>query len=109
MVKVKRVYVPFAQHDGRRFLVDRICPRGIKKEDLKIEEWLKDLAPSSELRKWCARDPSRWFSFRTRYREELKKKNDIVETLANLAMRELITLLYATEDIDHNNATILRK
>ena len=109
MVKTKRVYDPASPADGKRILIDRLWPRGIKKEDAKIDEWLKEIAPSNELRKWFSHDPAKWLEFKKRYINELKKKNELVEKLRTEAAKRTITLLFAARDIEHDNAVVLRE
>ena len=109
MLKLKRVYDPPSKDDGKRLLVDRLWPRGIKKEDAKIDEWLKDIAPSDELRRWFSHDPAKWQEFRRRYKEELKEKRELIERLREEAKRGTITLLYAARDEEHNNAVVLKE
>ena len=95
--------------DGTRFLVDRLWPRGIKKEELKMEAWLKDVAPSPELRKWFAHDPARWQEFQKRYRAELKANPDSWQPLLDAARRGDVTLLYSARDTEHNSAVLLQE
>ena len=95
--------------DGTRFLVDRLWPRGIKKEELKMETWLKDVAPSPELRKWFAHDPARWQEFQKRYRAELKANPDSWQPLLDAARRGDVTLLYSARDTEHNSAVLLQE
>ncbi len=109
MVKTKRVYDPASPADGKRILIDRLWPRGIKKEDAKIDEWLKEIAPSNELRKWFSHDPAKWLEFKKRYINELKKKNELVEKLRTEAGKGTITLLFASRDVEHDNAVVLRE
>lgn len=109
MVKIKRVYDPASPGDGKRILVDRLWPRGIKKEDASVDEWLKDIAPSAELRKWFGHDPAKWHDFRRRYRDELSQKEEIVEGLRQEAQTRTVTLLYAARDEEHNNAVVIRE
>lgn len=109
MVKIKRIYDPAAPADGKRILVDRMWPRGIKKEEAVLDEWLKELAPSTELRKWFGHDPAKWRDFRSRYKSELKGSADIIDRLRQESQRETITLLYAAKDVEHNNAVVLRE
>lgn len=109
MIKLKRVYDPYADSDGKRILVDRLWPRGIKKEDARMDLWLKDIAPSNELRKWFGHDPGRWQEFRRRYREELKEKSDLVRELRKAASKGTVTLLYSAKDTEHNNAVVLKE
>ena len=108
MLKIKRIYDPRSRDDGKRILVDRLWPRGIKKDEAKIDEWLKDIAPSDALRKWFAHDPDRWPAFREKYRKELKDKKDIVDRLRKDAKKGKITLLFSAKDRDHNNAAALK-
>jgi uncharacterized protein YeaO (DUF488 family) len=109
MVKAKRVYDPASPDDGKRILVDRLWPRGIKKERAKIEEWLKDIAPSDELRKWFSHDPAKWPDFEKRYAAELKKKSDLVERLRAEAKKGTITLLFASKEAKYNNTAVLKE
>ena len=108
-VKVKRVYERPAKDDGSRILVDRLWPRGLSKEKADVDLWLKDIAPSTELRKWFGHDPEKWKSFRGRYETELKGKDELVEMLKAKAGKGTITLLYAARDEKHNEALVLKK
>lgn len=107
-IKLKRVYAPPARADGRRILVDRLWPRGIRKADAALDEWAKDVAPSGELRQWFAHDPARWDEFRRRYTDELQACGDAVERLRGLARDGTITLLFAARDEAHCHAIVLR-
>ena len=107
-VKLKRAYVPAEPTDGTRILVDRLWPRGVKKEDAAIEQWLKDLAPSTGLRNWFGHDPARWEEFRERYAAELSQNTDQLEQLRALARKGPVTLVYSAHDEAHNNAVALR-
>ena len=107
MVRVKRIYGPAASGDGFRVLVDRIWPRGIKKSDAAIDLWLKEVAPSTELRRWFGHDPAKWSGFRKRYAHELGANSELVRQLAAGARRGRVTLLYAARDEEHNNAVVL--
>lgn len=107
-VKMKRAYEPAKNSDGTRVLVDRLWPRGVKKTDAAIDEWLKEIAPSSPLRKWFAHDPERWREFRARYKAEVKKKSDQLEHLRMLARKGPVTLVYSAHDEERNNAIVLR-
>ena len=110
-IQLKRAYDKAARGDGLRILVDRLWPRGIKKEDLHLDAWPKTLAPSTELRKWFAHDPDRWPEFRKRYRAELKQIGAtklIRELMASLKRANTITLLYGAKDQEHNEAIVLR-
>jgi uncharacterized protein YeaO (DUF488 family) len=109
MVKIKRAYDPAERDDGRRILVDRLWPRGIKKENANIDEWLKDISPSNELRRWFSHDTAKWPEFKKRYMNELTKKIDLVERLRAEARKGVITLLFAAKDADHNNAAVLKE
>lgn len=108
MVKIKRVYDSPSRDDGKRILVDRLWPRGINKENAKIDEWLKNIAPSDELRKWFSHDPSKWQEFINRYIKELKGQRELIERLKAEARIGTVTLLFAARDIEHNNAIVLR-
>ena len=109
MIKVKRVYDPASPSDGRRVLVDRLWPRGMKKEDAAIDEWLKDIAPSNELRKWYAHDPAKWSEFRKRYKAELKDKTEIIDRLRQEARKSTVTLLFSSRETELNNAVALKE
>ena len=109
MVKLKRIYDQPEKADGKRVLVDRLWPRGVKKEDAGFDLWLKDIAPSNELRKWFSHDPSKWQEFRKRYRHELKDKAGMIEDLKKTAQHGAVTLLYAAKDADRNNAVVLKE
>jgi uncharacterized protein YeaO (DUF488 family) len=113
MIRVKRVYDEPERGDGKRFLVERLWPRGVKKEALPMEGWLKEVAPSTELRKWFGHDPERWSDFRSRYRRELRshlraEEPNGVATLLKAARRGNVTLLYSARDTEHNGALVLR-
>lgn len=109
MIKIKRAYQPAEDEDGFRILVDRLWPRGISKEKAKLDLWLKDVAPSSELRKWFAHDPERWDEFQTRYEEELKDKKEILKEIKDEEKENpTVTLIYGAKDEEHNNAVVLR-
>jgi uncharacterized protein YeaO (DUF488 family) len=107
MLKIKRVYEPAEASDGRRVLVDRLWPRGISKERARIDEWLKETAPSTELRMWFSHDPSKWAEFQHRYAAELKGKEAILDALRAEAKRGNVTLLYGAKDEHHNQAVAL--
>lgn len=104
---VKRVYEPAADSDGQRVLVDRLWPRGVKKEDAQLDLWLKDIAPSDDLRHWFGHDPERWTEFQKRYRAELKDKGEALAELRGLMAKGKVTLLFAAHDEQHNNAVAL--
>ncbi len=109
MVRIKRVYDRYEPEDGRRILIDRLWPRGINKEDSKIDEWIKEIAPSTELRKWFSHDVAKWPEFRRRYKDELAAKSDLVKGLAEYAKKGTITLLFAAKDTEHVNAAVLKE
>jgi uncharacterized protein YeaO (DUF488 family) len=109
MINLKRIYDPPSRADGKRILVDRLWPRGIKKEDAKLDEWLKDIAPSGELRKWFGHEPDKWSELKTRYQEELAVKADIVKLLRDAANKGVVTLLFSAKDIERNNAVVLKE
>ena len=110
-VSVKRVYESVSRSDGARVLVDRLWPRGLRKSDIAVQAWLRDLAPSDELRKWFHADPDRWLLFRKRYLKELARP-EAVEDLQQLyglaCKRKRLTLLYASKNEQHNNAVVLK-
>jgi uncharacterized protein YeaO (DUF488 family) len=109
MVKIKRVYDQVSPSDGKRILVDRLWPRGIKKEAAAIDEWLKDIAPSTELRKWYSHDPAKWGEFKKRYKIELKDKIGIIDRLRQESKKLTITLLFSTKAMELNNAVALKE
>lgn len=106
---VKRVYEPTAPEDGARFLVERLWPRGLKKEELRARGWLKGVAPSDGLRRWFQHDPAKWGEFERRYFEELDRNSEALEPLREASHREPVTLLYSARDREHNNAVALRE
>jgi uncharacterized protein YeaO (DUF488 family) len=108
MIKLKRVYESKGNDDGKKFLVERLWPRGVKKTALANAVWLKDVAPSTELRKWFGHDPKRWEEFQRRYRVELKEHQAVLESILEAARRGTVTLLYSSHDTEHNNAVLLR-
>jgi uncharacterized protein YeaO (DUF488 family) len=108
-IDVKRAYDPPARSDGYRVLVDRIWPRGITKEDLKVDAWLKEVAPSTALRKWFGHDPKKWDEFRRRYARELEPHATALEQLVQRARAGHVTLVFAAKDTEHSNAVALRE
>ena len=106
-IRLKRVYDSAEAGDGYRVLVDRIWPRGLTKAKAGIDLWMKDIAPSTELRKWFGHDPARWAQFREKYAAELKDKAGLLDDLRSRARHGPLTLLYAAHDPDHNNAVVL--
>ena len=108
MIKLKRAYDAPARVDGTRFLVERLWPRGIRKADLPLDGWLKDVAPSVKLRRWFAHDPRKWSEFRRRYGLELRQKASYLEPLVAAARKGPMTLIYSARDTEHNAAVVLR-
>ncbi len=108
MIQIKRVYDPSSPHDGRRFLVDRFWPRGIKKEAIEVEAWMKDAAPSPELCHWFSHDPARWDEFRRRYFAQLDESG-AAEPLQAAAGSGRVTLVFSARDAEHNNAVALKE
>jgi uncharacterized protein YeaO (DUF488 family) len=106
-VRTKRVAEKAAKADGERVLVDRLWPRGVSKEKAKLDEWLPDLGPSDELRKWFGHDPERFEEFRRRYVDELKERRELLADLRRRAGEGTVTLLFAARDEEHNNAVVL--
>jgi uncharacterized protein YeaO (DUF488 family) len=109
MLKVKRVYDPRSEEDGTRVLVDRLWPRGVSKERAGIDLWMKEIAPSDELRRWFGHEPSRWEEFRARYRKELAAKKDLLGSLRKMSLDGTVTLVYAAKDPAHNNAVVVEE
>ena len=111
MIRVKRAYEPAGARDGHRVLVERLWPRGLRKADAHIETWLKDVAPSDELRRWFGHDPSRFSEFRERYTQELRSERarTALAELARQATRGTVTLVYSAHDVVHNNAVVLAR
>lgn len=109
MIHLKRAYEPAAAADGYRVLVERLWPRGLRKVNAHIDEWLKDVAPSHALRRWFGHEPSRFSEFRERYRRELRTEpaRTVLTALANRAARGTVTLIYSAHDEAHNNAVVL--
>lgn len=108
MIEVKRAYDPPAKRDGARFLVDRLWPRGVKKEALKLDAWRKEVAPSDALRRWFGHDPKKWEGFRRRYFKELDQKPEAWQPLLEAARRGAITLVYGAKETERNNAAALK-
>ena len=104
---LKRAYEPAVRADGYRILVDRLWPRGLSKEHAAVDEWLKEIAPSAELRRWFNHDPEKWREFRRRYEGELRARKDLVGRIAALASRRRVTLVYSARDEAHNDAVVL--
>ena len=109
MIQVKRVYEKPSRKDGLRILVDRLWPRGLSKERAAVKLWLKDVAPSTELRKWFGHDPAKWKQFQARYRKELREKKDALKQLKQKSEEHTVTLVYCARDEEHNEALVLKK
>lgn len=107
-VKIKRVYEESTSSDGKRILVERLWPRGIKKEALKIDLWLKNVAPSTELRKWFSHDVNKWNEFQTKYKNELKSNSAEYQPIIEAGKKGNVTLLFSSRDTEHNNAVVLQ-
>ncbi|GIW82909.1 MAG: hypothetical protein KatS3mg105_4716 [Gemmatales bacterium] len=108
-IQLKRVYEPPDPGDGCRVLVERLWPRGLSKEKARIDVWLKQIAPSTELRKWFAHDPAKWDEFQRRYEAELADNADGVSQLMDLIQKGTVTLVYAASDTQHNSAVVLKR
>lgn len=108
MIQTKRVYEPESSRDGKRFLVERLWPRGLKKEELHMDAWLKNVAPSTELRHWFSHDPAKWAEFQKRYQAELDQHAEALQPILQAAQKGDVTLLYSAHDTEHNNAVTLR-
>jgi uncharacterized protein YeaO (DUF488 family) len=108
-LKIKRVYEQPAKGDGKRILVDRLWPRGLTKEKAGIDLWLKDIAPSTELRKWFGHDPGKWKEFKKRYHQELKNNKKQVSILYEELKKRVVTLVYGAKDEQHNEALVLKE
>jgi uncharacterized protein YeaO (DUF488 family) len=106
-LRIKRVYEPSTKEDGKRILVDRLWPRGLSREKADIDLWLKEIAPSTELRKWFGHDPAKWEEFRKRYRAELEENDEHVALLKEEIKKGIVTLLYGARDEEHNEAVVL--
>ncbi len=108
-IKIKRVYDDKDKEDGTRILVDRLWPRGLTKAKAAIDLWLKEVAPSTELRKWFGHDPDKWSGFKTRYRAELKKDGEQLAVLKDQMKKGAVTLVYGAKDEEHNEAVVLQE
>jgi uncharacterized protein YeaO (DUF488 family) len=108
-IKIKRVYEQPDKKDGERILVDRLWPRGLTKEKAGVDLWLKEIAPSTELRKWFDHDPEKWQRFRGRYEAEIRNKDDLITVLKQKAREGTITLIYGARDEKHNEALVLKQ
>lgn len=107
-IKIKRAYEPYDTSDGKRILVDRLWPRGLTKEAAKIDVWLKEIAPSAELREWFGHDPEKWQQFQKRYTAELDANHEVVATLRAELAAGPATLVYSAKDEQHNDAVVLQ-
>ncbi len=108
MISIERIYNP-VKGDGLRILVDRLWPRGLTKDEAKIDLWLKEISPSNELRKWYGHDPARWVEFKKKFFQELDQKKELVEQILIRAKEEDLILLYGAKDEEHNNAVALKE
>lgn len=108
-LRIKRVYAQPDKHDGRRILVDRLWPRGLTKEKAGVDLWLKDIAPSTELRKWFGHDRGRWEQFKERYLSELRGNREQIQLLKHELDKGIVTLVYGAKDEDHNEAVVIRE
>jgi uncharacterized protein YeaO (DUF488 family) len=107
MLKLKRAYEPATSSDGYRILVDRLWPRGMSKRRAAIDEWIKEVAPSAQLRRWFGHDPRKWPEFQRRYKRELRERGDLLGIIATLASRSRVTLVFGARDEVHNDAVVL--
>lgn len=109
-IKIKQVYEKYKKDDGFRILIDRLWPRGLSKNKSKVDLWLKDIAPSDELRKWFSHDPKKWADFKMKYKKELKSKLDLLRKVEQIEKEKgIVTLLYSAKDREHNNAVVLQE
>jgi uncharacterized protein YeaO (DUF488 family) len=109
MIKVKRIYAPPSPDDGKRVYVDRLWPRGMKKEQTNLDEWLKEISPGDALRKWFSHDPARFEEFKRSYARELRGRSETLERLKKESRKGTVTLLFSAKDVEHNNAVVLKK
>jgi uncharacterized protein YeaO (DUF488 family) len=107
-LQLKRAYEPAEPGDGVRILIDRLWPRGVSKAKAALDDWMKDIAPSTELREWFGHDPARWAEFQRRYRAELRQHGDDLDRIRDLARTQTVTLVYSGHDEEHNDAVVLR-
>ena len=108
MIRIKRIYDVPSEDDGFRILVDRLWPRGMKKETAKIHQWVKEIAPSTNLRKWFNHDPEKWVEFRKRYEDELKNNELVPELVKEIQEKKNVTFLFSTHSVEHNHAIVLK-
>jgi uncharacterized protein YeaO (DUF488 family) len=109
VIQTKRVYDPVEKNDGMRFLVERLWPRGLKKEALHLDAWLKEVAPSDQLRVWFGHDPLKWEEFKRKYWAELAKNPEALVPIRSAMLHKTVTLLYSAHDLEHNNAIALKQ
>lgn len=107
-LRLKRAYELATPDDGLRILIDRLWPRGVSKAEAKLDDWMKDVAPSTELRQWFSHDPARWAEFQRRYRVELQQHSEELNHIRALAKKQTVTLIYSAHDEAHNDAVVLR-
>ena len=107
-LSLKRAYEPAAPEDGYRILIDRLWPRGVSKEKAALDDWIKEIAPSTHLRKWFGHDPGRWCEFQRRYRAELREHTEQLDRIRDLAKARHVTLVYSAHDEQHNDAVVLQ-
>ena len=107
-LQLKRAYVPAEPGDGVRILIDRLWPRGVSKAEAGLDDWMKDIAPSTELREWFGHDPARWAEFQRRYRAELRQHTAELDRIRELARTRTVTLVYSAHDEEHNDAVVLK-
>lgn len=107
-LRMKRAYEPASPDDGMRILIDRLWPRGVSKAKAALDDWIKDIAPSTELRRWFGHDPALWPEFQTRYSAELHEHEEVLDRIRGLAKTQTITLVYSAHDEAHNDAVVLR-
>ena len=108
-IRLKRVYEKASRQDGQRILVERLWPRGLKKENAKIGEWMKEIAPSAELRKWFSHDPAKWGQFKKKYWRELDKNTEAVNIIKAACNNGTVTFVFAARDTENNNAVALKE
>lgn len=108
-VWIRRAYDEPTRNDGHRVLIDGLWPRGVSKEEARVDEWMRDIAPSSALRKWFGHDPVRWEEFRERYRSELEEHPELVDRLVGRARHGRITLVFGARDVEHSNARVVQQ
>lgn len=108
-VRLKRAYEQPAADDGTRILVDRLWPRGLSRSEVAIDRWTKEIAPSTELRRWFGHDPQKWPEFRRRYREELRQHAELLDEIRSLAKDGTVTLVFSARDEEHNDAVVLKE